>query len=174
MTFLVGGVLILAVAAARGLLHLVRPSPASLALGIYGPFGDTALYFAALKLAPPAEANLIHYLWPLLIVLFAALLPGGRFRLSHLMGAGLGLAATARISTPPTRKVIATLWKGGTAPVIAVNTASVDHSRMAAKPVRVALREVINVLLALKSEIEIEMGGAAAPPLALLEGAYAS
>ena len=56
-----------------------RPGPGS-ALGLYGLFGDTALYFAALKFAPPAEANLVHYLWPLLIVLFAALLPGGRLR----------------------------------------------------------------------------------------------
>jgi drug/metabolite transporter (DMT)-like permease len=53
------------------------------------------LYFAAVKTAPPAEANLIHYLWPLLIVLFAALLPGGRLKPAHLFGALLGLAATA-------------------------------------------------------------------------------
>src|ERR671910_3277833 len=65
------------------------------AIALYGLFGDTALYFAALKLAPPAEANLVHYLWPLLIVLFAALLPGGRLQPRHLVGALMGLAATA-------------------------------------------------------------------------------
>ena len=54
----------------------MRPTPASLALGIYGLFGYHALYFAALKLAPPAEASLIASLWALLTVLFSGLLPG--------------------------------------------------------------------------------------------------
>lgn len=95
MTFVIGGLLILALTAARGELRRIRPTAASFALGLYGPFGDTALYYAALKTAPPAEANLIHYLWPLLIVLFAALLPGGGLKLRHLAGALIGLAATA-------------------------------------------------------------------------------
>jgi drug/metabolite transporter (DMT)-like permease len=56
-----------------------------------GLFGYHALYFAALKLAPPAEAGLISYLWPLLIVLFSALLPGERLRPAHVAGALLGL-----------------------------------------------------------------------------------
>ena len=60
MTFLIGGLLILGVAALRGRLHLARPTAGSLALGVFGPFGDTALYFAALKLTPPAEANLVQ------------------------------------------------------------------------------------------------------------------
>lgn len=93
MTFAVGGSVILAIAALRGTLHLARPTPASFALGVYGPFGDTAIYFAAVKLSTPAEANLIHYLWPLLIVLFAALLPGGRLQARHLVGALIGLCA---------------------------------------------------------------------------------
>ena len=95
MTFVIGGLLILAITAARGQLSRIRPTPASFALGLYGPFGDTALYYAAVKTAPAAEANLIHYLWPLLIVLFAALLPGGKLKLRHLVGALIGLAATA-------------------------------------------------------------------------------
>lgn len=95
MTFVIGGLLILAITALRGELRRIRPTPASFALGLYGPFGDTALYYAAVKTAPPAEANLIHYLWPLLIVLFAALLPGGGLKLRHLAGALIGLAATA-------------------------------------------------------------------------------
>lgn len=94
MTFVIGGIFVLAIAAARGRLHLARPTPASFLLGLYGPFGDTALYYAAVKTAPAAEANLIHYLWPLLIVLFAALLPGGGLKLRHLVGALIGLAAT--------------------------------------------------------------------------------
>lgn len=97
MTFVVGGVFVLAIAAVRGRLHLAWPTRASFLLGLYGPFGDTALYYAAVKTAPPAEANLIHSLWPLLIVLFAALLPGGGLKLRHLAGALIGLAATAML-----------------------------------------------------------------------------
>jgi drug/metabolite transporter (DMT)-like permease len=93
MTFAIGG--------AVGLLSwLVRPNavtalrqPAVVwALGIGGLFGYHALYFAALRLAPPAEAGLINYLWPLLIVLFSALLPGERLKAAHVIGALLGFA----------------------------------------------------------------------------------
>lgn len=94
MTFAIGGLVILGVAIARGEIRRIVPTPASFALGLYGPFGDSALYYAAVKTAPPAEANLIHYLWPLLIVLFAALLPGGGLKLRHLIGALIGLGAT--------------------------------------------------------------------------------
>lgn len=91
--FALGGLVIVSPAIwRREWVKLVPTLPAFL-LGLYGPFGDTVIYFAALKLAPPAEANLIHYLWPLLIVLFAALLPGGRLRLPHLIGALMGLGA---------------------------------------------------------------------------------
>lgn len=95
MTFVIGGLMILGIAALRGQIRRVLPTPPSFALGLYGPFGDTALYYAAVKTSPPAEANLIHYLWPLLIVLFAALLPGAGLKLRHLLGALIGLAATA-------------------------------------------------------------------------------
>lgn len=62
------------------------------ALGVYGLFGYHALYFLALKSAPAVEANLLNYLWPLLIVLFSSLLPGERLRWFHIAGAVLGLA----------------------------------------------------------------------------------
>lgn len=54
-----------------------QPWPAWL-LATTALFGYHALYFLALKTAPPVEASLINYLWPLLIVLVAALLPGAR------------------------------------------------------------------------------------------------
>jgi drug/metabolite transporter (DMT)-like permease len=81
------------VAALRGRLGCLRPSAASLALGIYGLFGYHALYFAALSLAPPAEAHLIASLWALLTVLFSGLLPGARLRARHVLAAVLGLVA---------------------------------------------------------------------------------
>jgi drug/metabolite transporter (DMT)-like permease len=57
-----------------------------------GLFGYHALYYAALRRAPPAEASLIAYLWPLLIVLFSALLPGEHLGWRHILGAVFGLA----------------------------------------------------------------------------------
>ena len=67
------------------------------ALGVAGLFGYHGLYFTALRNAPPVEAGLIAYLWPLLIVLFSALLPGERLRWHHLAGAVFGLAGTVLI-----------------------------------------------------------------------------
>ena len=65
--------------------------------GTLGLFGYHALYFSALRLAPAAEAGLIAYLWPLLIVLFSGLLPGERLLPGHLAGALLGFAGAALI-----------------------------------------------------------------------------
>jgi drug/metabolite transporter (DMT)-like permease len=64
------------------------------AVGVGGLFGYHALYFVALRLAPPAEAGLLCYLWPLLIVLLSSLLPGERLAWHHIVGAVLGLAGT--------------------------------------------------------------------------------
>jgi drug/metabolite transporter (DMT)-like permease len=63
-------------------------------VGVGGLFGYHALYFLALRFAPPAEAGLLNYLWPLLIVLFSAALPGERLAPHHVVGAVLGLAGT--------------------------------------------------------------------------------
>ncbi|MBY5924830.1 MULTISPECIES: DMT family transporter [unclassified Halomonas] len=60
------------------------------ALGVGGLFGYHALYFVAQQNAPPANAGLISYLWPLLIVLMVALLPGERLRGYHVIGSVLG------------------------------------------------------------------------------------
>lgn len=68
-------------------------------LGVGGLFGYHFFYFTALRSAPPVEAGLINYFWPLLIVLFSALLPGEKLRLHHLAGALLALAGAALIVT---------------------------------------------------------------------------
>jgi drug/metabolite transporter (DMT)-like permease len=65
--------------------------------GTAGLFGYHALYFSALRLAPPAEAGLIAYLWPLLIVLLSGLLPGEKLRAGHLAGAALAFGGAALI-----------------------------------------------------------------------------
>jgi drug/metabolite transporter (DMT)-like permease len=65
--------------------------------GAVGLFGYPLLYFSALRLAPAAEAGLIAYLWPLLIVVFSGLLPSEKLRPGHLIGASLGFAGAALI-----------------------------------------------------------------------------
>ena len=72
----------------------LRQGPLAWVVGVGGLFGYHALYFLALRFAPPAEAGLLNYLWPLLIVLFSSLLPGERLAAHHLVGALLGLAGT--------------------------------------------------------------------------------
>jgi drug/metabolite transporter (DMT)-like permease len=68
----------------------------TLALGIYGLFGFHFLLFIALRHAPPVQANLVNYLWPLGIVLMAPwLLPGMRLRPLHVLAALLGFAGAA-------------------------------------------------------------------------------
>ncbi|KEO52962.1 DMT family transporter [Thioclava pacifica] len=67
------------------------------AAGTAGLFGYHLFYFSALRLAPPAEAGLIAYLWPLLIVLFSGLLPGERLTLWHIAGAAMAFAGAALI-----------------------------------------------------------------------------
>jgi drug/metabolite transporter (DMT)-like permease len=76
---------------AEAFRRLFRQRAAVWLLGIAGLFGYHALYFTALDHAPPVEASLICFLWPLLIVLLSASLPGERLHWTHLLGGALGL-----------------------------------------------------------------------------------
>lgn len=69
------------------------------ALGAAGLCVYHCAYFFAIQSAPPVEASLIAYLWPLLIVVFAAFLPGERLRLHHFAGVLLGLAGALMVIT---------------------------------------------------------------------------
>ncbi len=76
--------------------HRWRVPLSTLALGVYGLFGFHFLLFLALRHAPPVEANLVNYLWPLLIVVLApAILPAVRLRPVHLVTALAGFAGAA-------------------------------------------------------------------------------
>ncbi|MCX2795435.1 aromatic amino acid exporter YddG [Microbulbifer thermotolerans] len=72
--------------------QLLRQPAAAWALGVGGLFGYHACYFAAMALAPAVEVSLLAYLWPLLIVLLSALLPGHRLLWVHVAGALVAMA----------------------------------------------------------------------------------
>ncbi|MDH3264504.1 MAG: DMT family transporter, partial [Paracoccaceae bacterium] len=96
--FALGGAIGLVWVARSGGVRVLGAIPLKVyAFGTLGLFGYHFFYFSALRLAPPAEAGLIAYLWPLLIVLFSGLLPGERLRRGHVLGAGLAFGGAALI-----------------------------------------------------------------------------
>lgn len=98
LTFAIGGAIgVVWVLRGSGLLRLRGVSWRVYAFGTAGLFGYHALYFSALRLAPAAEAGLISYLWPLLIVLLSGFLPGERLRAGHIIGAVLGFGGAVLI-----------------------------------------------------------------------------
>jgi len=101
LTFALAFLLGFAIRLARGgdlLGHLRQPLPVWI-LGVGGLFGYHFCYFTALRLAPPIEASLVGYLWPLLIVLGSGLITGERLRWWHLLGASAGLLGTVLLVT---------------------------------------------------------------------------
>lgn len=98
LTFAIGGAVGVIWVLARGRVSVLRAVPWTVyAFGTAGLFGYHALYYSALRLAPPAEAGLIAYLWPLFIVLFSGLLPGERLQVGHVLGALVSFAGAALI-----------------------------------------------------------------------------
>ena len=88
----------LVLGALPGLMHWRqwRVPASTLLLGVGGLFGFHFLLFLALRLAPPVEANLVNYLWPLLIVLLSpVLLRGMALSPRHVAAALLGFAGAA-------------------------------------------------------------------------------
>jgi drug/metabolite transporter (DMT)-like permease len=100
MCFLIGGSIGLVrwIAVPQARASLRQPAKVWL-LGVGGLFGYHFFYFTALRNAPAVEAGLIAYLWPLLIVLFSAFLPGERLKLHHVIGGLLGMAGAGLIVT---------------------------------------------------------------------------
>jgi drug/metabolite transporter (DMT)-like permease len=95
MTFAIGALVgFLTWIGRPGVVGALHQPPIAWIVGVGGLFGYHALYFLALRFAPPAEAGLLNYLWPLLIVLFSSLLPGERLAPHHIVGALLGLVGT--------------------------------------------------------------------------------
>lgn len=104
-----GGAGILAAPAWRGW----RVPPTTLLLGVYGLFGFHLLLFLALRRAPAVEANLVNYLWPLLIVVLAPLLlPGIRLTARHIVAVLLGLVGAALLITGGRWTLSSAYWEG--------------------------------------------------------------
>lgn len=99
--FLIGGLagLVVQRLRSRPIGEALRGDPGSALLAITALFGFHACYFTALQLLPAVTALLVVNLWPLLIVLLSALLPGERLRPRHLVGAACGLAGTVLVVT---------------------------------------------------------------------------
>lgn len=93
MTFAIAFLLMLArwLRAGHCGLRYLRQPPLAWGIGVLGLFGYHFAYFKAMTLAPAVEVSLLAYLWPLLIVLFSALLPGEKLRIQHILGALLAL-----------------------------------------------------------------------------------
>jgi drug/metabolite transporter (DMT)-like permease len=120
-----------------GAIRALRQPPLVWAVGVGGLFGYHALYFLALRLAPPAEAGLLNYLWPLLIVLFSSFLPGERLKPHHVAGALLGLIGTALLFAGNGAALQPANWPGLAAAFVAAfvwATYSVLSRRLKAVP----------------------------------------
>ncbi|QJR14736.1 DMT family transporter [Usitatibacter palustris] len=99
--FLLTGIALLigSLVGARALVRRPPPWPA-LALGVYGLFGFHFFLFLALRHAPPVEANLVNYLWPLLIVVLApVMVPGIAWSARHAFAALMGFIGAAVLIT---------------------------------------------------------------------------
>jgi drug/metabolite transporter (DMT)-like permease len=91
--------LLIDLARGRTLRAIFGARPAVIALGLWGLFGYHALFFEALARAPIVEANLLNYLWPLFMVLFAPLLAKEKITGLMLVGAVVGFAGAALVVT---------------------------------------------------------------------------
>jgi drug/metabolite transporter (DMT)-like permease len=101
------------------LMRQWRVPASTLALGLYGLFGYHLLLFIALRTAPAVEANLVNYLWPLLIVVLApVVLPGMRLRPLHAVAALAGFAGAA-VAILGSAQAVGGAWSWGYLPAVA-------------------------------------------------------
>ena len=81
-------------------IHRVRDwrvAPRTLLIGVAGIFGYHCLLFTAFRTAPALEANLLNYLWPLLIVVLSPLFGLGKLTGRHILAATIGFCGAVLI-----------------------------------------------------------------------------
>ncbi len=139
----------------------------TLALGVYGLFAYHLLLFVALRHAPAVEANLVNYLWPLLIVVLApVVLPGVALRWPHVVAALLGFGGAALAITAGQGLDGRLAW--GYLPALAAafvwSTYSLLTRRMAAFPTTaIGLFGLVSGLLSLLCHALLEPAAALQP-----------
>ncbi len=74
--------------------------------------GALGFYFLALRLAPPAEAALVTYTWPVLFVIAAELAHTRRVRLPSIAGASLAFGGAGLVLMPGADASAGTAWPG--------------------------------------------------------------
>ena len=83
----------------RGVAATLAPAraltPRLVGIALLGTVVYQLGYVSGLRLAPPAQANLLNYLWPLCTALFAALLGRDRLTFRHLAAMLVGIGGTA-------------------------------------------------------------------------------
>jgi drug/metabolite transporter (DMT)-like permease len=106
----------------------------SIAIGCFGMFAYHLLFVLALRNAPPLSANLVHYTWPMLIVVLSPLFrQGSRLHAIHVLSAVCGfIGATLAILGGGGSEGIEWAWGYGAALAAALvwSTYSLSISRV--------------------------------------------
>jgi drug/metabolite transporter (DMT)-like permease len=146
-----------------------RVPPRTLLLGVGGLFGYHFLLFLALRSAPAVEANLVNYLWPLLIVVLApVVLPGLRLKAMHLLGAVMGFAGAAVAILGASGGGTSAAWSWGYLLALAAAVLWALYSlltkRLGAFPTAaIGLFGLVSGLLSLACHVMLEPAAALAP-----------
>lgn len=155
---LIGSLIALPVARFEPRKILVKPK--ILLLGVYGLFGYHLALFSAIQNAPAVQANLVNYLWPLLIVVLAPLFIGGtRLRLSHILAglAGFTGAALAILSGQQLNGGFESGYLWGLMAAIVWSTYSLGTKRVGAFPTAaVGLFALVAGVLSLLAHLLLE------------------
>lgn len=143
-----------------------RVPGSTLALGVYGLFGFHFLLFIALRHAPPVQANLVNYLWPLGIVVMAPLfLPGVSLTVRHGVAAVLGFAGAALAILGGAGGAEAT-WAWGYVPALASAFIWASYSLMTQR-VKAFPTAAIGTFAAVSGALSLVCHALLEPPVAL-------